>query len=76
LLERRLTSGLAEEDRVPRIRKPTGLEFQLGGAIVLAITTAMLLAHTPAHASAAQAVHGFQPAVYVTAVTAALFVLL
>jgi len=36
----------------------------------------MLLAHTPAHASAAQTVHGFQTAVYVTAVTAALFVLL
>src|SRR5207245_11324368 len=53
-----------------------GSSFQLGGAIVLAITTAMLLAHTPAHASAARAVHGFQTAVYVTAVTAALFVLL
>ena len=36
----------------------------------------MLLAHTPAHASAAQTVHGFQTAVYITAVTAALFVLL
>jgi MFS family permease len=53
-----------------------GSSFQIGGAIVLAITTAMLLAHTPAHASAARAVHGFQTAVYVTAVTAALFVLL
>src|SRR5207245_9584349 len=53
-----------------------GSSFQLGGAIVLAITTAMLLAHTPAHASAARAVDGFQTAVSVTAATAALFVLL
>jgi hypothetical protein len=36
----------------------------------------MLLAHTPAHASAAQTVRGFQTAGYVTAVTAALLVLL
>jgi MFS family permease len=53
-----------------------GSSFQIGGAIVLAITTATLLAHTPAHASAAQTLHGFQTAVGVTAVTAAVFVLL
>jgi MFS family permease len=53
-----------------------GSSFQIGGAIVLAITTATLLAHTPAQASAAQTLHGFHTAVWVTAVTAALFVLL
>jgi MFS family permease len=53
-----------------------GSSFQIGGATVLAITTAMLLAHTPAHASAAQTAHGFHTAIYVTTATAALFVLL
>lgn len=35
-----------------------GSSFQIGGAVVLAVSTAMTLAHTPAHATAAQAVHG------------------
>jgi len=43
---------------------------------VLAITTAVMLAHTPAHATAAQTVHGFTTGVYVTAATAGLLVLL
>ena len=53
-----------------------GSSFQIGGAIVLAITTAVMLAHTPAHATAAQTVHGFTTGVYVTAATAGLLVLL
>src|SRR4051812_11715522 len=53
-----------------------GSSFQMGGAIVLAITTAATLAHTPAHATAAQTVHGFTTGVYVTAVTGGCLVLL
>jgi hypothetical protein len=53
-----------------------GSSFQIGGAIVLAITTATILAHTPAHATAAQTVHGFTTGVHVTAATAGLLVLL
>jgi MFS family permease len=53
-----------------------GSSFQIGGAIVLAITTAAILAHIPTHATAAQTVHGFTTGVYVTAATAGLLVLL
>jgi MFS transporter len=35
-----------------------GSSFQIGGAIVLAISTALTLAYTPQHATAAQTVHG------------------
>jgi MFS family permease len=35
-----------------------GSSFQIGGAVVLAISTAMTLAHTPADPTAGQAVHG------------------
>lgn len=53
-----------------------GSSFQIGGAIVLAITTAAMLAHTPENATAAQTVDGFTAGVYVTAATAGLLVLL
>jgi MFS family permease len=54
-----------------------GSSFQIGGAIVLAITTATVLAHTPAaHATTPQAVHGFTTGVYVTLATGCLFVLI
>jgi MFS family permease len=53
-----------------------GSSFQIGGAIVLAITTATLLAHTPANPTPAQAVHGFETGVYVTLGTGALLLLL
>jgi MFS family permease len=62
--EQGLVSGLA------------GTSFQIGGAIVLAITTAMTVAHTPAHPTTTQTVHGFTTGVHVTAATAGLLVLL
>ncbi len=62
--EQGLASGLA------------GSSFQIGGALVLAVTTATTLAHTPEHATAAQTVHGFETGVFVTAATGALLVLL
>jgi MFS family permease len=53
-----------------------GSSFQIGGAVVLAITTATVLAHTPAaHPTAAQAVHGFTAGVYVTLAAGCLLVL-
>src|SRR5947208_13059527 len=42
-----------------------GSSFQIGGAIVLAISTAMIIARTPADANAAATVHGFTAGVYV-----------
>jgi hypothetical protein len=45
-----------------------GSSFQIGGAIVLAITTAVLVGATPDHATAAQTVSGFRSAIEVTAV--------
>jgi len=53
-----------------------GSSFQIGGAIVLAITTAALLAHTPTHPTHAQAVHGFRTGTYVTLATGTLLLLL
>jgi MFS family permease len=53
-----------------------GSSFQIGGALVLALTTAALLAHTPAHATVAQAVRGLTVGVYLIVATAGLFVLL
>ena len=53
-----------------------GTSFQIGGAIVLAFTTAVTAAHTPAHATAIQTVHGFQTGVHVTVATAGLLVVL
>jgi nitrate/nitrite transporter NarK len=49
-----------------------GSSFQLGGAIVLAITTATILAHTPARATTAATVHGFTTGIYVSAAAACL----
>src|SRR4051812_18983661 len=43
-----------------------GSSFQIGGAIVLAIATATILAQTPADANAAATVHGFAAGVYVS----------
>ena len=43
-----------------------GSSFQVGGAIVLAITTAVLVGATPDHATAAQTVDGFKAGLYVT----------
>src|SRR3954447_19900294 len=51
-----------------------GSSFQLGGAIVLAIATAMILAHTPAAATTAETVHGFSAGIYVSAAAACLLV--
>jgi MFS family permease len=51
-----------------------GSSFQIGGAIVLAIATAMILAQTPANANAAATVHGFTAGVYVSAASACLLV--
>lgn len=45
-----------------------GSSFQIGGAILLAISTAALLAVTPARASPAQAVHGLHAAMAVAVV--------
>ena len=53
-----------------------GSSFQLGGAIVLAATTATILGHTPARPTAAETVHGFTTGVYVTVAAAGLLVLL
>src|SRR3954452_16840273 len=52
-----------------------GSSFQIGGAIVLAITTAVLLGATPDHATAAQTVSGFKPGIAVTAVVNVLLIL-
>src|SRR3954469_7530847 len=49
-----------------------GSSFQLGGAIVLAIATATILAHTPARATTAATVHGFTTGIYVSAAAACL----
>jgi MFS family permease len=51
-----------------------GSSFQIGGAIVLAIATAMILGHTPAHATPAETVHAFTAGVYVAIVSACLLV--
>jgi sugar phosphate permease len=51
-----------------------GSSFQIGGAIVLAVATAMMLAHTPAGATAAQTVHAFTAGVYVSVASACLLV--
>jgi MFS family permease len=44
-----------------------GSSFQIGGAIVLAISTATILARTPAGVHASATVHGFTAGVYVAA---------
>ena len=51
-----------------------GSSFQLGGAIVLAIATATILAHTPTDATAAQSVHAFTAGTYVSAAAALLLI--
>ena len=51
-----------------------GSSFQIGGAIVLAITTATILAHTPAHTTPAESVHAFTTGVYVSVASACLLV--
>jgi MFS family permease len=53
-----------------------GSSFQIGGAVVLAITTAVLMGATPDHATAAQSVSGFKSAIEVTAGVNALLILL
>jgi MFS family permease len=49
-----------------------GSSFQIGGAIVLAVATAMMLAQTPADANATATVHGFTAGVYVAVASACL----
>src|SRR3954447_5317278 len=49
-----------------------GSSFQIGGAILLAISTAATVAHTPAHATAAQTVHGLHAGMAVAIVAAGL----
>src|SRR5207249_940391 len=51
-----------------------GSSFQIGGAIVLAIATAMILAQTPANANASASVHAFTAGVYVSVAAACLLV--
>jgi MFS family permease len=51
-----------------------GSSFQIGGAIVLAIATATILAQTPPDANAAATVHGFSAGVYVSLASASLLV--
>src|SRR3954451_2172946 len=51
-----------------------GSSFQLGGAIVLAVTTATILAHTPTDATTAETVHAFTTGIYVSAASACLLV--
>jgi MFS family permease len=51
-----------------------GSSFQIGGAIVLAITTATILAHAPADATPAQSVQAFTAGVYVAVASACLLV--
>jgi len=51
-----------------------GSSFQLGGAIVLAIATATILAHTPTDATPAQSVHAFTAGTYVSAAAALLLI--
>jgi MFS family permease len=53
-----------------------GSSFQIGGAIVLAVATAVLTAATPVHATALEAVGGFKAAIYVTVTAAGLLVVL
>jgi hypothetical protein len=53
-----------------------GSSFQIGGAIVLAITTAVLMGATPDHATAAQTVSGFKAGIEVTAVVNGLLIVL
>jgi MFS family permease len=53
-----------------------GSSFQLGGAIVLAIATAAILAHTPADATPAQNVQAFTAGVYVAVASACLLVVI
>jgi MFS family permease len=52
-----------------------GSSFQVGGAIVLAITTAVLVGATPDHATAVQTVNGFKAGIYVTAAANGLLIL-
>jgi MFS family permease len=51
-----------------------GSSFQFGGAIVLAIATATILAHTPSGATTAQSVHAFTAGTYVSAAAALLLI--
>ena len=51
-----------------------GSSFQIGGAIVLAVSTAVMLAQTPAHANASATVHGFTAGIYVPVASACLLV--
>jgi len=53
-----------------------GSSFQIGGALVLAISTAVTLAFTPAHATAAQTVRGLHAGLAVALVGAGLIALL
>jgi MFS family permease len=52
-----------------------GSSFQVGGAIVLAITTAVLVGATPDHATAAQTVNGYKAGLDVTAAANGLLIL-
>src|SRR5215218_3217962 len=49
-----------------------GSSFQIGGAVVLAIVTATILAHTPAAATTAETVHAFTAGIYVSVASACL----
>jgi MFS family permease len=49
-----------------------GSSFQIGGAVLLAVSTAATVASTPAHATAAQTVHGLHAGMGVAVVAAGL----
>src|SRR3954452_10366664 len=64
----------APEDEQGLASGLVGSSSQLGGAIVLAIATATILAHTPADAAATQSVHAFTAGTYVSAAAALLLI--
>ena len=53
-----------------------GSSFQIGGAVVLALATATILAHTPTKATPAASVHAFTAGVYISLASACLLVLI
>jgi hypothetical protein len=56
-LRRLSREGVVSDDEQGLAPSLVGSSFQIGGAIVLAIATASMVAHTPPHATVAQAVH-------------------
>jgi MFS family permease len=66
-------TGMRDDEQGPASGL-VGSSFQIGGAIVLAITTATILAHTPADATPTHSVQAFTAGVYVAVASACLLV--